>query len=210
MVSFQGQERAASPWEPPRGGCIPGPFPAVQDRAATPSSAHSCPAARAGGRAGGSVRAGAPRPSRPRPPGASTHPGRASPARRRSCPGWHRARPAAPAAGRTAGCAPRARGRPRSSPPPRRPWLGRRRPGAGRWRDAGPRPLHAREGPLHNRGNPASTAAAKTAEHAEPRTWKGRALHDAKCRSPRMPPGTPGLALGSPCLCWFLVMGFKF
>lgn len=155
MVSFQGQERAASPWEPPRGGCIPGPFPAVQDRPRRDAQQRAQLPRSAGGRTGGRERArGGPRPSRPRPPGASTHPGRASPARRRSCPGWHRARPAARAAGRTAGCAPRARRRPRRSPPPRRPWLGRQRPRAGRWRDAGPRPLHAREGPLHNRGNP--------------------------------------------------------
>lgn len=42
------------------------------------------------------------------------------------------------------------------------------------------------------------------------RVLKGRALHDAKCRSPQMPPGTPGSALGSPGLCWVLVFGFKF
>lgn len=67
-------------------------------------------------------------------------------------------------------------------------------------RDAEPRSLRAREVPLHNRGNPASTTGPKTAEHAEPRPWKGRAPHDAKHHSPEMSTGTPSLALGSPCL----------
>lgn len=99
VVSSQGQEGAASLWEPPRGCCNLGPFPAVQDRvdaqhhAELPRSAGG----REGRRAGRSVH---PEPRLilpdtpagqaalpPLPPRASTHPGRATPARRRSCPG---------------------------------------------------------------------------------------------------------------------------
>lgn len=73
-----------------------------------------------------SVRAGAP------PPAAAgrTHRGRASPARRRSCPGPRRGRRATRAAGRRGACVARARRGPRSWPPPLpRPWLGCRTPG---------------------------------------------------------------------------------
>lgn len=82
-------------------------------------------------------------PHGPRRPG-HTHRGRASRARRRSCPAHRRTRPAARAACRTGACAPRARRGPRGSPPPpppprSRPWLGCRREGAGPGRNAEPR-----------------------------------------------------------------------
>lgn len=65
----------------PEAAASRGPSPPSRTaRAETPSSAHSCPAARAGGRAGGSVRAGAPAPpGRGRPAPALTQ---AAPAQR--------------------------------------------------------------------------------------------------------------------------------
>lgn len=133
-------------------------------------------------------------PRRPR----RTHRGRASRARRRSCPGPRRTRPAARAAGRRGACATRAPRGPHRSPPPR-PWLRRGGPGTAPGRDAEPRALRGRAVPLLNRGNPASTTTAKEAARPEPGPRRGRAPRDARRGSPERPQRPPGLLRrGSP------------
>lgn len=130
----------------------------------------------------------APPPRRPR----RAHRGRASRARRRSCPGPRRTRPAALAAGRRAECATRAPcGSHRAPPPPpSRPWLRCGGPGTAPGRDAEP---------LHNRGNPASTTTAEEAARPEPGPRRGRAPGDALRGSPERPQRPPGLVRrGSP------------